>query len=79
MSRTLEQAKQNAERLRLELPHLIQPSATDYDMVLLADALAAAERDAERYRWLRTSNWLASYGWHASELDAAIDAAREGK
>lgn len=51
MKRTIELAIANAERLRLELPMLVQPSATDYDMVLLADEieqlqtqLAAANR-----------------------------------
>lgn len=51
----------------------------------LLDRLEAAERDAERYRWLRAAqsqtarNWIVinnrnMYGEH--ELDAAIDAAR---
>jgi hypothetical protein len=41
--RTIEQALANAARIRDELPHLIQPSASDYDMVLLAARLAEAE------------------------------------
>ena len=50
-------------------------------------ALLAALDDAERYRWLRdpanndNAAWLkiANYYCTAEEIDAAIDAAREGK
>jgi hypothetical protein len=46
--RTLADALRNAERLRNELPHLIQPSASDYDIVALAAELAAEQaRHAE--------------------------------
>lgn len=41
--RTLEQALVNAGRLRAELPHLIQPSSTDRDMVILADRIYELE------------------------------------
>jgi 5'-deoxynucleotidase YfbR-like HD superfamily hydrolase len=51
--RTLADALRNANRLRGELPLLIQPSASDYDIVTLADEieslrsrLADAEREA---------------------------------
>ena len=37
MKRTLEQSLKNAERLREEIPQLIQPEPTEYDMILLAD------------------------------------------
>lgn len=37
--RTIEQAMQNAARLRAELPMLIQPTNTDRDMVVLADEI----------------------------------------
>ena len=77
--RTLDIALRNAERLRQELPHLIQPSGTDIDMVILADEikrlrakLAEAERDAARYRWLRDEQFrygsppLAAIVWKAN-------------
>jgi hypothetical protein len=35
--RTLEDAMRNSERLRNELPQLVQPTNSDYDMVRLAD------------------------------------------
>lgn len=35
--RTLEDALRNAERLRREIPLLVQPGATCFDMVALAD------------------------------------------
>lgn len=49
--RTIEQAMQNAARLRAELPMLIQPTNTDRDMVVLADEIESlrsrlAEADA---------------------------------
>ena len=37
MNRTLEQSLRNAERIREEIPELIQPEAEAYDMVNLAD------------------------------------------
>jgi hypothetical protein len=54
----------------------------------LRDALAAAARDAERYRWLRENPHPAKGSQHTrsgyvllqkSDLDAAIDAARAGR
>jgi hypothetical protein len=35
IARTLEQALQNAKRIERELPRLIQPSTSDYDIVIL--------------------------------------------
>jgi hypothetical protein len=49
--RTIQQAMANAERLRTELPHLIQPSSTYIDIVVLADEVlkwrALAKRAAD--------------------------------
>lgn len=42
--RTLLQATRNAERIRAELPHLIQPSNTDFDIVRLLDELHRMRR-----------------------------------
>ena len=44
MRRTLKQALKNAERLRREIPRLIQPSNTDHDMVRLADRIYELEK-----------------------------------
>lgn len=44
MRRTLKQALKNAERLRREIHHLVQPSATDYDMIRLADRVYELEK-----------------------------------
>lgn len=38
-NRTLEDALRNAERLRREIPLLVQPEDTAYDMVTLADEI----------------------------------------
>jgi hypothetical protein len=49
--RTIEQAMQNAARLRAELPMLIQPTNTDRDMVVLAaeiESLRSRLAEAER-------------------------------
>lgn len=35
--RTLKQAMKSSDKLKEELPHLIQPDNSDYDMVVLAD------------------------------------------
>jgi len=49
--RTIQQAMANAERLRSEFPHLIQPSISDVDMIMLADEVlkwrALAKRAAD--------------------------------
>ncbi len=39
MRRTLEQSLKNAERLKKEIPELIQPEAEAFDMVNLADEI----------------------------------------
>ena len=43
-NRTLEDALRNAERIRKEIPLLVQPEDTAYDMVLLADEIYTLRR-----------------------------------
>lgn len=67
---------------------LVQHALSVYDA--LAVRLEAAERDAERYRWLRNVHAHHFFvtrvvggatipRFYGDELDAAIDAAREGR
>ena len=50
ITRTLEQALQNAKRIERELPHLIQPSSSDYDMVILKRQVERLARRIERLK-----------------------------
>jgi hypothetical protein len=54
--RTLEQALANAERIRGEIPHLIQPENTAFDMVLLADRISDLEEAMQRIK-----DWADAY------------------
>ena len=47
--RTIEQALANAARIKDELPRMIQPSASDYDMVLLAARVKECEKVMQHY------------------------------
>ncbi len=47
MGRTLEQSLRNAERIREELPELVQPEAEAYDMVNLADEIYRLRKELE--------------------------------
>lgn len=49
-TRTLEDALINAERLRSELPHLVQPEATCYDMINMADEIYKLRGQLENYK-----------------------------
>jgi hypothetical protein len=59
ITRTIDQALANAERLRAELPHLIQPSHSDLDMVILADEIKALRKELAHALAENTKVW----GW----------------
>jgi hypothetical protein len=56
-------------------PHAIHATGSIADRRALLAYVDELKRDAERYRWLRESNWLANSGWPADQLDATIDSA----
>lgn len=78
-----------AERLSPDRTTVLRIDAEQAGEAILAllDRLEKAEKDAERYRWLRDSewemfedHWLCErhiYGEGPDELNAAIDAAME--
>ncbi len=61
--RSLKLAISNAERIRAELPKLIQPDQSAYDIVTILDALRECERDAERWK---NDAEIAQANWHAA-------------
>lgn len=47
--RTLEQAMANAKKVRVEIPQLVQPEVSAYDLVLLADEVLRLQKEVETF------------------------------
>ena len=82
---TMQKIEAQNEAAKVRALRLREAADSLYALPALLDRLAAAERDAERYRWLRVNNHnpaifgVAELLKRAEYLDAAIDAAREGE
>lgn len=74
MNRSFHDAMANAARLKAEIPHLIQPEATSFDMVILADAANTLIAIAQQ----RLSLDMDTEQWTAMNFEDAYNSIIEG-